>query len=47
MTTINLSEETFNAFKEEQIKKRRETGEKWDADKLVAYLLNLSRKVNK
>ena len=47
MTTLTVSEETFNAFKEEQARKRKETGEKWDADKLVAYLLKESRKVNK
>ncbi len=47
MTTINLSKATFLDFKEEQLRKRKETGQEWDADKLVAYLLKESRKVNK
>ena len=46
VTTISVSEKTFNAFKAEQLR-MRQTGKKMDTDELVAYLLDLSRKVNK
>ena len=47
MTTLTISEKTFNEFKEEQANMRKETGERWDADKLVSYLIELKRKVKK
>ena len=47
MPTLTISEKTFNDFKEEQTSWRKATGIKWSADLLVAYLLDLSRKVKK
>ena len=47
MPTLTISEETFNNFKQEQTDMRKETGEAWNADKLVSYLIELKRKVKK
>ena len=47
MNTLNISEKTYNDFKDEQIRKRKETGRHWSADRLISYLLDMSRKVKK
>ena len=47
MPTLTISEKTFNDFKQEQTDMRYQTGERWNADKLVSYLLELKRKVKK
>ena len=47
MASITISEETFNDFKEEQLKQRKQTGKNWSADKLLSHLLEISKEVKK
>ena len=47
MPTLTISERTFNNFKEEQLKQRKQTGKNWSADKLLSHLLEISKEVKK